>query len=429
MRNSLRLLVLGSTLLILGAALAQVPFQVRVNGHIAECVPGQMVTVQTLPGTLPAQSVAVPTDGNCDFQANLGLLSATGGVFAYSLCSNGTSTGDSSAYAFSTPIDSTTLDLDLSCEGAASGFCQACVTVAQDGTTPFSAQFTSCSSGGVPPYTTIWLMPDGTLSLDASPTFLFSGPGTYGVCMQVSDATGCSSVACDTVFVGTDGTINPPGSLPCQAGFWVLQAYSDTSNGGGLVAPIPNELWAWNLSSGTDGIDQYSWDFGDGDGSAEPYPTHVYDGPGPWQLCLTVSSGSCTDTHCDTVSIDADGLLNGMVIEGHHAATEHRSNGFTLNVIASLPTGVPEWPTIAEFRLWPNPAQDELNISFNNRGSGTVPVSVIDATGRTVLVQQHSLALGINTLRLNTGRLSPGLYLVRVGSGALGVVHRFMKAQ
>ncbi|MBZ0205256.1 MAG: T9SS type A sorting domain-containing protein, partial [Flavobacteriales bacterium] len=64
-----------------------------------------------------------------------------------------------------------------------------------------------------------------------------------------------------------------------------------------------------------------------------------------------------------------------------------------------------------------------------NRGSGTVPVSVIDATGRTVLVQQHSLALGINTLRLNTGRLSPGLYLVRVGSGALGVAHRFVKAQ
>jgi hypothetical protein len=39
------------------------------------------------------------------------------------------------------------------------------------------------------------------------------------------------------------------------------------------------------------------------------------------------------------------------------------------------------------------------------------------------------LALGINTLRLNTGRLSPGLYLVRIGSGTHSVAHRFVKAQ
>jgi len=416
----------------MAGAMAQAPYEVVVSGQLDGCSPGQMVTIQTMPGTLPSQSVTVPLN-NCFFGTVFYMNQPTGGVLAYSSCGNGTVTADSSSYAINNPSDSGSVVLNLVCGGDTSTACQACITVTQSGAlgalVPFSAQFTSCTTGGTAPYMNSWLLPDGSVSLDQSPTFVFNGPGAYGICLLSSDATGCTSAACDTVYVGADGTINPTTMPDCQAAFWVIQAYSDTSNGGGMLAPIPDEVWVWNLSNGNSGISQYDWNFGDGSTSTEAYPTHVYDGDGPYVLCLTIASGSCTSTYCDSISIDENGMLNGIVIDGHTANQNHRSGGFTLNVLAAIPTGLAELPTIAELKLWPNPAQDELNISLNNSRLGIVPITVIDLTGRTVISESQNMALGVNTLRLNTSDLQPGLYMVRIGNDARSVAHRFLKVR
>jgi PKD repeat protein len=437
MQQTIRSFSLGLGLLLLGSAMAQTPYTLYVTGQLEGCSAGQMVTVQTMPGTMPETTMNVPVAGDCSFQAALDLDSPTGGIFAWSSCGNGTVTGDSTIYAINDPSDSSQVTLSLHCDGGSTGACQACITVTQDssflGAAPFSAQFSSCSTGGTPPYSYSWLLPDGSISLEDSPDFLFSGPGAFGICLLTSDATGCTSAACDTVIVGADGTINPPNAPDCQAGFWVIQAYTDTSNGGGILAPVPNEVWVWNLSNGSTDIDSYMWDFGDGNTSAEAYPTHVYDGDGPWLLCLTITSGSCSDTYCDTVSVDEDGLLNGMVVpnEGHPSSPHStvRTGGFTLNVLQSIPTGVAELPAAADLRLWPNPAQEALNIAFNNSRVGVVPVAVVDLSGRTLVREDHDLAPGINTLRLNTADLQPGLYMVRIGNDAHSVAHRFLKVR
>ncbi len=426
MEARLRQVLFGSFALLAGITFGQAPYTLMVDGEVAGCNGNTTVTVQTLPGTLPAQAVSVPVDANCFFHASLGLTSATGGVFAYSVCGNGTATADSSQFSFDgSATDSAVVALTLFCGSDTIDECQACVTVAQ--VTPFTAQFASCSSGGAPPYTCIWLLPNGTISMDASPVFTFSQPGAYGICMQISDATGCSSVACDTVFVGDDGTINPQATAACQAGFWTLQAYEDTSNGGGMVAPIAHEVWVWNLSIPNSGTEQFAWDFGDGASSSEAYPTHVYDGPGPWQVCLTLTTGNCTDSFCDSVSVDANGYLNGMAVNHHEAAPDLRDGGFTLNVLESVPTGIPELPAFGNFRLWPNPVQNELNISFTGLHGGTLPVEVIDRTGRTVIAKDFPLGIGANTLQLGTDGLAPGLYVLRIGNAADMVVQRFVK--
>lgn len=402
------------------------PCTVQVSGQLANCTPGAMVTVQTLPGTMPQQTVSIPVDGNCGFHASMGLTTATGGVFAYASCANGTMAGDSTTYAASAAGDTVHVELDLACTGAATGNCQACLSVAQ--TAPFTVQFTSCSSGGTAPYTNIWLLPDGMVALGDNATFTFGGPGAFGICLQTSDATGCSSVACDTIFVGADGTINPPTMPPCLAGFWTLQAYSNA--GGGMIAPIPNEVWAWNLSSGSTQPMEYAWDFGDGAISSEAYPSHDYDGNGPYILCLTITSGNCSDSHCDTISINADGLLNGLVLHGHGEPAENtrqRSSGFTLNVIPALLTGISDVPGEVAMRLWPNPAEDQLNLSVRSMAGGTVPFTVIDATGRLVLHEEHGLVPGANTLQLATGPLGPGLYMVRIGNAL--PTFRFLKVR
>jgi PKD repeat protein len=292
---------------------------------------------------------------------------------------------------------------------------------------PFTAIFTSCSTGGSAPFTYTWNFFTGATETGNPITHAFPGPGVYTVCLTVQDAGGNACNTCDSLVVGADGTINPSNPTPCHANFWAVQAYDSTASGG--VEPILNEVWVYNLSTGGNGSYQFLWNFGDGSTSTDVFPTHDYDGPGPWALCLTVYSGSCTDTYCDSVGVDENGILNGMVIDGHHADNNHRTNGFTLNVIQPTPTGIPEAPAIADLRLWPNPAQNELNLSFNNSLTGTVSVTVIDPSGRRVIDEAHTLSLGANTLQLNTGTLDPGLYMVRIGNAVHSVTHRFMKTR
>lgn len=431
MLPSLRLHFLGVAVLLLGSIHAQAPYTVQVSGQLDGCVTGQVITVQTMPGTLPAQTATPTVAADCSFNATFHLDSPSGGILAFTTCGNGTVTADSTTYALSNPGDTMAIALQLACGTDTSSSCQACITVAQ-GSAPFTAQFNSCSTGGTPPYTTGWLLPNGTISIGPSPTFTFSGPGAHGVCMQVSDATGCSSVACDTVIVGSDGTINPTGPIPCLAGFWLVQAYGDTSNGGNFLAPIPNEVWVLDLSAASDGIDAYAWDFGDGNTSTETYPTHQYAGPGPYELCLTISNGSCSDTFCDTVGVDEAGLLNGMMIDGGHPISSDegaRSDGFTLNVLQALPTAVEELPALIDLKLWPNPVQDELNITLNSGHTSNVTITVIDLSGRTVLSEDHVVTGGNSTIQLHTATLNDGLYLLRIANNTHSISQRFLKVR
>lgn len=430
MFRTVRLFSLVSAALAFTALTAQAPYTINVSGQLAGCTAGQTVTVQTLPGTLPDQSASPTVAGDCSYSATFYTDSPNGGVFAFASCGNGTVTADSAAYSFSNPTGSAALEMQLGCGTDTSTSIQACITITQ--VAPFTALFTSCTSGGTPPYADGWLLPDGTIAMGNGQFFTFDGPGAYGVCMQSTDATGAASAACDTLFVSDDGTVNANGSAQCQAGFWLVQAYTDTSNGGGILIPTPNEVWVLDLSSAPNGIDQYSWDFGDGNSSADAYPTHLYTGPGPYQLCLTITSGSCTSTFCDSVSVDEAGILNGMIVDGHATAISNvadRDAGFTLNVIQAIPTGIADVPAIAKLNLWPNPVSNELNVAFNSVQAGATAISVINMDGRVLLRDEHRLALGSNTVKFNTASLAPGLYMLQIDNGAQRISQRFLKVR
>lgn len=307
--------------------------------------------------------------------------------------------------------------------------CHACIITAQDstpaGVTPFTAQFSSCSTGEAP-LTYLWDFGNGSTSNLPYPLYQYSGPGTYLTCLTITDNSGCTSFTCDTLVIDANGTISPFPTPDCEAGFWTIQAYDSTAGG---VTPIPNEVWVWNLSSGGNGNYQFQWSFGDGTGSTDPFPTHTYSGPGPWLLCLTMHSGNCTDTYCDSVSVDEDGILNGMMPDGHGTSQHDRSGGFTLNVIQQLPTGIAEAAAITDLKTWPNPVDELLHIAFHNRMAGEVELAVTDPLGRAVISRQLHLGSGSNLLQVPTDQLAPGLYLVRIGQGPQGITQRFLKVR
>ncbi len=212
-------------------------------------------------------------------------------------------------------------------------------------------------------------------------------------------------------------TCEPNTTDPCEANFWVLQAFGPDS------LPVPYELWVWNLSSGGTGNFQFLWNFGDGSTSTDPFPTHTYSGNGPYNLCLTIyDNNGCQDTHCDSISINEDGIYEGMVV---HA--EDRQDGFTVNVQNPAANAVVDVGSETGIATWPNPATDELNVALAGDLKGLVTITITDLDGRVVKSEQRSLGGDRNQLRIATGDLNAGMYLLRIGNGAVNLSQRFVK--
>ncbi|HEY0978192.1 MAG TPA: PKD domain-containing protein [Flavobacteriales bacterium] len=427
MRNTLRLL---SAALLVGTGLtaAAQGHTIFVAGHMTPCNPanaGGVVNVHVYGINSGPVAVSTTMNENCYYYIEMLVPDTAGIVFVGASCANGTFTQDSAMYSLTPPF-TTDVIVDLNCGGGVLP-CEACYTVEQNA--PFSGIFSSCTSGGSGEFSYVWDFsgPGGGGVPGNNITHVFPGPGSYTACLNVTDANGSFCQMCDSVVVDADGNINPaPTTEPCEAGYWVIQAYDSL---GGDVQPIPNELWIWNLSSG--GVQPFTfvWNFGDGSTSTEAYPTHVYPTGGPYELCLTMTdSEGCTSTYCDEVSVDEDGLINGMVVEpGSHTGANASRSGFTINVINhAVGTGVADL-TLDHLVIAPNPVQEHLNIALDSRLQGTADVAILDVDGRVVMTHRQAMAKGGNRFSLDTNSLTEGLYLVRIVQNGQTLVHRFVR--
>lgn len=139
-----------------------------------------------------------------------------------------------------------------------------------------------------------WQFGDGDSSAMRTPTHQYAQPGTYWVCLTVTQFTSvgvaCTATWCDSVSVNAAGA-------NCNAHYsWITAA---GSNGSVYFNPMMNGTMNTH----------YSWNFGDGDTSSVRNPTHQYAQPGSYWACLTVTQttstgATCTDTWCDSVKIN-----------------------------------------------------------------------------------------------------------------------------
>jgi hypothetical protein len=249
-------------------------------------------------------------------------------------------------------------------------------------------------------------------------------------CLGVLNGSNMPGTPCwvpGTNFIGIwDANCNcSSGSgLPCEAGFWVIQAYGQDS------LPVPNEVWVWNLSTGNGAL-TYLWNFGDGTSSTDAYPTHTYSQNGPYQLCLTIADASgCTSTTCDTISIGENGLLNGMILGGHEVANTERTDGFTLNVQNPLTTSMAEMTELTNAAIWPNPSNGDLNLALVATAEGLLNVSLFDVNGREVRQESRTMNAGRSQHRFDTNDLPAGLYTLHAtDSKGRSISIRFVKAE
>lgn len=307
-----------------------------------------------------------------------------------------------------------------------------------------------------------WDFGDGHSSFQENPVHNYASSGTYNVCLQVYDSlNNCLNTACQPLTISSGSS--------CHANF---SAHPDTSNMGMMDYYFAAHYQGSSTTS-------YVWDFGDGTTGVGPYPYHSYSNPGFYVACLTVTDSTpngniCTDTYCDSVLADTVFFLsvpnfryqtsgNGATVsftnetytwgfrmaaldyawdfgDGNSSTLEHPthtyaqtgtyevclevtdpSTGYSRifcddNVVAA-PTSI-EDVSIQNLKLYPNPAVDQLKLSWKNSQTDQLSIQLYNHLGAIISAQTLSVTAGQQQHLLDLSKLPSGLYQVVIGGAA-----------
>lgn len=107
------------------------------------------------------------------------------------------------------------------------------------------------------------------------------------------------------------------------------------------------------------------------------------------QACLTSAQG---DLSC------AEAPFRGTVVEPGATPSTDLDNG------------------AARVSVFPNPAKDRINVSFNAVSAQHILLEIVSADGRVMLTQTHRVNEGPQLLDLNVAHLATGMYFVRISA-------------
>lgn len=165
------------------------------------------------------------------------------------------------------------------------------------------------------------------------------------------------------VFTDKNGCSNQD-TAHLMVGEAVMARFRKTTGSGML--PIAVDF----ISTSTIRKGTYTWDFGDGSTSSDENPSHNYIQDGTYDVCLTIedSTGYCTSSVCDEVTIKSVGL--------------HEFD--------------PSW-----LEIYPNPANEFIKVK--NQQSQSISVAIFDRTGRQVSATESGTQVNLNVSHLGSG--------------------------
>jgi PKD repeat protein len=202
-----------------------------------------------------------------------------------------------------------------------------------------------------------WYLNGNPINGATSQTYSASAAGTYAVDVTNSDPCNGAGMSANTTVT----TLTAP-----TAGFtWGV--------------PVVNQ---YQFTSTSANATIYAWDFGDLSSSSAQNPVHIYTANGTYTVTLIVTgSNGCTDT--------------------------------TTQVI-NFVSGVEEVATLSAMTVYPNPANDVVNITFNMNSGSDVNVFAYDMTGKVLVNENQDLVAGTTNVQYNTSEWANGTYFFRV---------------
>ena len=170
-----------------------------------------------------------------------------------------------------------------------------------------SVSFTDTSTDDNGVVSRSWSFGDGATSSSQNPAHTYSAAGSYSVSLTVTDAQGLQNTTSQTVTVSSGGNNQAP-----DAAFTVSTS--------GLTANFSDQ------SRDDNGIESYSWSFGDGATSSAANPSHTYATAGSYSVTLTVTDREgLQDSASQTVTV-TDGSQGCTGVSAWSASTFYSTN-------------------------------------------------------------------------------------------------------
>ena len=193
-------------------------------------------------------------------------------------------------------------------------------------------------------------------------------------------STGATTQSIDVTATATNVNVVTTNANACNgvgASAPITVTFNATPTAAGTMTLVGNVATFTNTSTGAT---SYSWDFGDFTNSSATAPAHAYAVNGAYTVVLTAINGNCTDTTIFLVDVTV---------------------------------GINEVATSSNLTIFPNPANETVNVSFEQNTNDLIQIELIDATGR-VIAQESSLEIGTNNVSFEVTTLSSGFYTVRL---------------
>lgn len=236
-----------------------------------------------------------------------------------------------------------------------------------------------------------------TVSVSNSPAPTVSITGSTSLCPG-DDVTLTSSLA--DSYLWSNGATTQSITVNAAGTYFVTVTNSDPCNGVGAsssttvtVLTAPTASFTYNVpvlnqyqfTNTSTGGTIYSWDFGDMNQSSAQNPMHIYTTSGTYTVTLTVTGAN----GCST----------------------------TTTQVLNVGVGVQEQQLLNGLTLYPNPANDNMNIDVNLNDNTPVQVMVYDLSGKVIMSETRDLSTGRNTITYDVTGWSNGIYFVRITAG------------
>ncbi|KAB1061974.1 PKD domain-containing protein [Salibacter halophilus] len=245
-----------------------------------------------------------------------------------------------------------------------------------------------------------WTFGDGYSSNEVSPTHYYDAPGAYQVCVEVTYYN-TETQECCTVKECLEIEIKEPCPEECQIDGEILVDFDECCE----------YEFSLNVNSNTE-IIGYIWTLGDGTTLTGEEVEHIYTQAGGYQVCVTVIAEGpdgrcCSKRICIELEVPCEGK------------PQDDSSGKR-----SLGNDETDVDDQYNFKVYPNPTSDNVNIALNLSEKQQVQIRMFDINGRVVIEKNAGeQGAGSHKFPMSTSNLNTGMYFCYVTLSNGEVLH------
>lgn len=208
-----------------------------------------------------------------------------------------------------------------------------------------------------------WSFGDGTTSNSINPDHIYAKAGIYNVCIKISAGILCYREKCKTVEIK-----EPEINCTDISKFTITRSTVNCLEFK-FIPAVQNANW------------KYVWSFGDGTGSTEISPSHVYPRSGNYTAFLTVyRSATCVSTSYKIAETGACFSCSNIWVKYEYKRESSTSNKIYFHALSNYPILSQSW-TITKLSISGNTtvtlSQLNPNYTFNEAGDYRVCLRAI----------------------------------------------------